>query len=209
MNREIDIDKIFDDLQTLKPITKGLGFHHKEKTISLAEKSELLKQDFNKVALDRGDLEVFYQSPDKINERVESFQKTVSSSQNIENLALKRFVSFTLDILFITSFYLITTYLMSLVINQVNYFLYIAKSSYVLFIFFYLFYFTILDKTLFGTLGKKVFKIKVLDSRNETPTMGQTFLRSTLTFLGVITLGLTSYLDVQSKLTDTKIVENK
>lgn len=84
----------------------------------------------------------------------------------------------------------------------------VFKTIIPLFVLFYAFYFSFFDKTSFATPGKKLLGITVVNINNRRPSMMQTLARAILTLISVITLGLLVMLDVQSKLTDTKVINN-
>ena len=72
---------------------------------------------------------------------------------------------------------------------------------------FYMFYFSFFDKTVFSTPGKKVLGITVQSTSGNRVKMSQSFMRAVLTLISVATLGMTSVLDLHSKLTDTRVVK--
>lgn len=74
---------------------------------------------------------------------------------------------------------------------------------------FYIFYFSFFDKTSFSTLGKKLLSLRVVSLQNQNISMLQALMRSLITVVSVFTFGLITILDVQSRLTDTKVVNKK
>lgn len=73
---------------------------------------------------------------------------------------------------------------------------------------YYLFYFLVLDKTSYSTLGKNIMGIKVIHSRDDSKRVSllQTLSRAVISILSIPLLGLPTMLDFHSKLTDTKVI---
>ena len=71
---------------------------------------------------------------------------------------------------------------------------------------FYLSYFSILDLQM--TPGKSWLKIKLVKENNQEISLKESFLRSFITLISFVTLGLPCVIDFQGKLTDTKVVNN-
>ncbi|MEX1099597.1 MAG: RDD family protein, partial [Bacteriovoracaceae bacterium] len=63
------------------------------------------------------------------------------------------------------------------------------------------------DKTRFSSPGKKLMGLTVLSETGKRVKMSQAFLRGALTLLGLATFGLVHLLDLQSRLSDTKVVK--
>lgn len=76
-----------------------------------------------------------------------------------------------------------------------------------IFIFYYLFYFTILDREGSLTVGKKIIGIQIRSLRDGHLGFTQTFLRSLITLLSVLAFGLPLLMDFQGKLTDSEVVK--
>lgn len=78
------------------------------------------------------------------------------------------------------------------------------------FSFFYILYFTILDATNKGSFGKSFFGLKlVLEDGNKTPNISVALLRSLVTLSSIIFLGLPTLLDFQDHLGNSKVVAQK
>ncbi len=75
------------------------------------------------------------------------------------------------------------------------------------FVFFYLFYFTILDREGSKTLGKKLMRIRIVAKYEEHMGLTQSFLRAAITLLSALALGLPLLMDFQGKLTDSKVIK--
>lgn len=213
------IDENFDDFN-FKPITDGLGFHNDEEKV-IPKKSEIKEtkkiqhalQSFiseEEDSIDMGALTPFYSDmplEEKLssNEKVE--EEIIQEILYTEATSTKRFLAYTLDCICIFSLHLFTfaAAFSALDLNILEVFkdydFYFITSP--ILITYYLFYFSFLDKTRFSTIGKRTFKIRLYE---EKLTLNKTFLRALVTLLSVISLGLFSLLDFQSKLTDTKVI---
>ena len=75
------------------------------------------------------------------------------------------------------------------------------------FVFFYLFYFTILDREGNSTLGKKILRIRIVSKFDEHLGLTQSFLRAAITLLSSLALGLPLVMDFQGKLTDSMVIK--
>ena len=75
------------------------------------------------------------------------------------------------------------------------------------FVFFYLFYFTILDREGNSTLGKKILRIRIVSKFDEHLGLTQSFLRAAITLLSSLALGLPLIMDFQGKLTDSMVIK--
>lgn len=233
-NNDFDIDKLFDDQNAFKPLTKGLGFHHslkseKEVSVSLKKSSEMLKSDLEKRAkllntsvnlqketLDRGDLSPFYTNDLPAKEITQPIAEEIHLIGSKEASMEKRFAAWLIDAFLVASMYLITLSLITFVSSldfkmflEPKIMLSFIKETAPLFIFYYLFYFSFFDKTEYSTVGKRVFSLKVTDERGDAITMYQAFLRSFLTLVSLATLGLFSMLDFQGKMTESKVIQTK
>lgn len=70
---------------------------------------------------------------------------------------------------------------------------------------FYIFYFAVLDKTEYSTVGKNILGLKVISLEQKNMSLYRSFLRTLLSIVGMIFLGLPIILDIHSKLTETKV----
>jgi uncharacterized RDD family membrane protein YckC len=77
------------------------------------------------------------------------------------------------------------------------------------FVFFYLFYFTILDREGNSTLGKKILRIRIVSKFDEHLGLTQSFLRAAITLLSSLALGLPLVMDFQGKLTDSMVIKEE
>jgi uncharacterized RDD family membrane protein YckC len=224
-----EIDGLLSDDNLFKPITEGLGFHHSLKNkneikTTLVQKSLELKEDLNARAkelsgrstqvasnpVQMGELAPFY---GKIEENPLVLQ--IEESIATFNLApmSRRFVAWMLDlavILSILSVVFIGTLISSgipLGYVRVNLFeLEFAFSATVMFLCFYVFYFSFFDKTKYSTPGKHLLGLQVVDLNKKPITFIASMTRSLITIVSFLTLGLASILKIQDKLTDTDVI---
>jgi uncharacterized RDD family membrane protein YckC len=77
-----------------------------------------------------------------------------------------------------------------------------------IFVFTYLFYFTLTERIFSQSLGKASLKIKVQSANfNGKLTLFQTLLRSTLTLLNLVSCGFIAYYDIHNKIAQTLVIE--
>ncbi len=77
-----------------------------------------------------------------------------------------------------------------------------------LFLSFYLFYFTILDREGNKTFGKKIFSLKLQSKFKSNIDLVQSFSRAFISMISFLAFGLPFILDFQGKLTDTLVVKD-
>ena len=77
----------------------------------------------------------------------------------------------------------------------------------VLFVGFYVIYFSVFEKTRQSTLGKGLFKLSVVVENETSPTFLRLFFRTLLGFINLFTLGLFMSFDWQDKLAKTKVIQ--
>ncbi len=228
---ENEIDDIIDNFD-LKPITKGLGFHHslkekKEIQIDLKQQSKALqneletrlsqlnleKAEANK-AHDMGELAPFYASTDTVKETDLNLLLGTSTSLNYQEAS-----TFTRAVAWLIDCSIIVT-LMLTIFSAIIYFSNIPmdvfnvvmvsenlfQSFALISAMFYIFYFSFFEKTIFSTPGKNILNIRV-QSVKENFTLTQSFMRSILGLGSILMLGLPLLLKVHDKLTDTIVVQ--
>lgn len=225
--QENDFD--FDELD-FKPITKGLGFHHKEKTSektidTLEERSALLKKDFekhhkennqltaNSDRLNMGELAPFYSNNEKIDDiEIESNIETEVSYKKANKFT--RLVAWGIDmsILICASFSVLYAVLSleGLAINldfihSIQLELAIVVGS--IFTLFYFFYFSVLEISKNSTLGKFVLGLRVRRTDSQRVSLADCFLRAFYSLLSFMSLGIFSLIDLQSSMTSTVVVK--
>lgn len=234
MNNDFDIDDILDQDDLFKPITDGLGFHHsvknkKEVAISLKNKSLDLKRDLDlrtkqltkelkksSETIDMGELTPFYQKENS--QSLNSIDLNIESTyeQDIETVNIvKRFFAYSVDIslLAITAScaFVVSLYSTGMSFNSAKLILNDPLSSILLaFIgcLFYTLYFTFFDKSSFSSIGKRLLNIKLVSLEGEL-TFSQTFYRSTLSLISLLSLGLFNILKLEDKLTNTTVISEE
>lgn len=75
------------------------------------------------------------------------------------------------------------------------------------FVIYYLLYFTLMEREGNSSIGKQLFKLKVMSTNNHPVDFPHSFLRSAITLLSTLSFGLPLFLDFQGKLSDTKVVK--
>ena len=221
---------LVDDLDDFefKPITSGLGFNQTQLTTeikpafvetpvqrpipssSVARTSRPMNND---QMLYQSDLALFY------NQDLKNTQTTIpESKKELEfSLASKtvRSLAYLLDLMFITSVVSLVLVIMARLIDVdlletwMNYPNEITPLVLSLFTGFYLIYFSIFEKTNQGTIGKNLFSIRVVSNENKLLGLNTLVMRSCVSLLNFVSLGLFSYFDLQNKVTNSKVVRVK
>ena len=228
----VEVDDLFDDLD-FKPITSGLGFHHKANNPKPAFTERVSPQAASQTPtptapvrieqqagteIYQNDLSIFY------NKTLNSSAATTAVSQENEPEIKKmktasaslRLGAFVADLLFIFSLLSIVVVVMARIIHMDaisawrNYPQEITPLVSSLFVGFYLMYFSIFDKFPGASLGKTMFNLKVVQKKNQKAlSFSQLLGRSVITLLGFLSLGLFSYFDLQNKMTNSEVVRIK
>lgn len=211
-----------DDFELdFKPITSGLGFHHSkatdvkpvitERTLAAPKISgSLPKKEMN---VYQNDLSLFY------NQGAESaFPEIAPVAKLEEELSYRvasgaqRISAYVIDLLLVSS---ILGVVMTVMARMIRMDLLEVWSLYpheitplvvTLFCGFYLLYFSIFEKSGHSTLGKNLFGLKVVSLENSSLSLMTLLMRSLVSLLNFISLGLFSYFDLQNKVTSSKIV---
>jgi uncharacterized RDD family membrane protein YckC len=210
-----------------KPITSGLGFHQNKtseikpiapekpfQTMSSpapVQKTQIqpLKPD---MAVYQNDLSMFYgreaaqqAATPLIEERVEKVYKVAAKSHRV--------LAFVLDLLLITS---VVGIMMTIMAHATDMDLMEVWKTYPneitplvvsLFCGFYLMYFSVFEKSSSSTLGKNLLGLRVVDLHNKEMNFMSLMLRSFITLVNFLTLGLFSYFDLQNKITSSKVIK--
>lgn len=227
---DIDIDKIFDQSNNIKPLTDGLGFHHsikKEKEVTIEKQAKTLdtelknrakhlaknkQNQFAKKAT-MGDLSAFYEVEEEKNE----IPNIVISKEEAQKLDDKkvgidiRLLAFSIDILFVSSIY-ISIFAISFLLSGLpeNVFLsaFFSKSflleGAILYSLLFIFYFAFFDKTTYSTLGKNLMGIRMQATRGKM-TYYKSFIRSIFTLISLFTLGMMSILGITDLISASKV----
>lgn len=231
-----DLEKELEALEDFdfKPITEGLGFHHsiaekskiktelksQQKSLrkDLEKRSQLLKVSHNDQrphVEHMGELAAFYENPTIDTSNIAPLIKTEERPDVVDVSMFTRFSAWIVDLLVIS--FMFATSIISIfaladmpydLLNPVMISKDIVTSFGTLFLMFYIFYFSFLDKTEYSTLGKRLFNIKLI-GMTKRPSLFKTFNRTLLSLLSVFTLGLLTLLSLQDSLTDTKVVKRQ
>lgn len=233
-NAPVEIDDLFDDLD-FKPITSGLGFHHKNKDPKPAFTDRVTPQAASQTATTmsqnaiaatmpgevyQNDLSVFYNSSASTFPGQQVAAAVAPKVAEVKRLkaasTAQRFGAFLLDLVFISSLLSIVIVVMARIIHMDaitawrNYPQEITPLVVSLFIGFYLMYFSIFDKFPGASLGKTLFNLKVVQKNDQKSlSFSQLLGRSFITLLGFLSLGLFFYFDLQSKVTNSEVVRMK
>lgn len=216
-NNQIIEDMDFD----FKPITSGLGFHHQkttevkpvitERTVAmstLTPPSSPIKKEMN---VYQNDLSMFYNNqnppqtismPEEIIPEEKYYRLAGKSQRVVAYLADLFMIAAALGIVLTVMARTISMDLMEIWGQYPNE---ITPLVITLFCGFYLIYFSIFEKT-GPTLGKSMFGIRVVNQDNKSLSLVSLFLRSTVSLLNFISLGLFSYFDLQNKITGSKVI---
>jgi uncharacterized RDD family membrane protein YckC len=217
-------NQIIEDLDfDFKPITSGLGFHHQKATeikpvmterivavSPLSQPHSPLKKDMN---VYQNDLSLFYgQNNSQVAEL--NIPELKIPEQKYFRLATKpqRVFAYLTDLFFIGSILGIVLTVMARTISMdlldvwSQYPNEITPLVLTLFCGFYLIYFSIFEKTNQSTLGKNLFGLRVVTKNDSLLSLASLLLRSIISLLNFVSLGLFSYFDLQSKITDSKVI---
>jgi hypothetical protein len=222
---ETDLDMDFD----FKPITSGLGFHHQKNTTEvkpvIVERAPVMqtasrpisqmnvkpvKADMN---VYQNDLSMFYDHGQKQDAEIRAEKMEESIHKGIR-LATKseRVFAYFLDLFLVVSVLSLMLMLMARATDMDLLAVWTVYPNEItplvvsLFVGFYLMYFSIFEKTSSSTLGKGLLGIRVVDLDNNDQRFIVLVLRSTMSLLNFISLGLFSYFDLQNKVTNSKII---
>ena len=231
---DIDIDKIFDQTNNVKPLTQGLGFHHslkEEKNINLEKKSKILENEIKyrarTIAKNKqesfaqkafmGDLSAFYkdeETKDSI-ENVSVSNSTISLAENNKVGVDLRLIAFAVDLLVVSTIFLsifVLSYLISGLPETVFLSAFFSKAFYIegamLYGLIFIFYFAFFDRTTFSSLGKNLMGIKVSSTTGKM-SYYQSVLRSFLTLVSVFSCGLLNLLNITDIISSTKVSKIK
>ena len=214
----MDIDEFEIEKINFRPVAKGLGFHKSEKKLSPLKRQKT--RSSNPIRhnltppLSSMDLESFY-NPTSQNIQKEQTQTARPSKSVVlkfkEAGFIYRFCAWIIDFLFIVtafaSFMFLSMQMAQLDMNFVITSLRAGKfwEFYVLFfIVFYISYFTFFD--LLSTPGKVLFKMKLVKLDHSPVSITESFVRSSITLFSSAILFLPLLMDVQGKLSETRLI---
>lgn len=212
-----------DDFELdFKPITSGLGFHHQkstevkpvitEKTVAMNTVNSFTspKKEMN---VYQNDLSMFYNQSQQAPSEMIMPELKIEEEVTVR-LATKtqRFFAYTTDLLLVTSVLALVVTVMARTIRMdlsEVWSLYpneITPLVLTLFCGFYLLYFSIFEMSGHSTLGKNLFGLRVRSIDNKPLSLLTLLMRSTVSLVNFISLGLFSYFDLQSKVTSSKVI---
>ncbi len=232
----VNVDDLFDDLD-FKPITSGLGFHHKgnnpkpaftdrvtpqaaTSTPTPVNTAQALKQSTNGEVY-QNDLSAFYNNSAVAQLKTSLSEQQTTPIEMIEKkfktaTSINRFWAYLADLVFISSLLSVVVIVMARMIHMdvvsawSNYPQEITPLVISLFVGFYMMYFSIFDKYPGASIGKSLFNLKVVKKGDQKPlTFSELFLRSFVTLAGFLSFGLFSYFDLQNKMTSSEVVKVK
>lgn len=204
-----------------KEIKSSLKLKQAELKDQLDNRSKTLNQ--KKVlskAASMGDLAPFYEEQKKesisldINEVTKVQTEKISDSQQIYEVSMfARMGAWILDMIIVVTLFTVSFIAMMFASNtslELVKGLLMTTELFItvmpIFGIFYIFYFSFFDKTTFSTPGKRIAGIKVVNSKDQNISMLQALMRTLITVVSTLTVGLLVILDAQSKITDTKVI---
>jgi uncharacterized RDD family membrane protein YckC len=224
-NEDFNLDD-FD----FKPITKGLGFHSdkfedanndlkiKRLSTPVKKKNHALSKfiESEEQSVDMGDLSAFYQNDKTQFETVTDISKSLEDefSNHEEELlisapAFERVYAWMIDSLVVFLTYTIALMIPFLLLDILGLKITFTRELFIatspLLISLYVFYFSFLDKTQYSTLGKSTFSLVVV-ANDKKLSLYKSFGRTVISLLSIPSLGLTSLLGLQDKLSNTHVI---
>lgn len=213
-----------DDFELdFKPITSGLGFHHQKSTDvkpvvterrptpSSAPSTFLSPQ--KEMNIYQNDLSLFYGQPQTLEKPSLTSEFPAEETIQVRSATTSQRISaYLADLLLISSVLAIVLTVMARTIHMDLMDVWrefpheITPLVLTLFCGFYLMYFAIFEKTAQSTLGKALFGLRVTDLTNKPLNLITLLMRSVVTLMNFISLGLFSYFDLHNKITSSKVV---
>ncbi|MCB9060432.1 MAG: RDD family protein [Halobacteriovoraceae bacterium] len=233
----ININSDFDlDHLEFRPINKGLGFHQNtnkdrvgpvkrkvivnSNTLENQKRSRLEARTNSKVSLGtykNGTDPIYDKKEFLLNEekKVTSTDKEISVKNvdlSIKASKFEIFVAWLIDLVIVLFFLAVTGIFLILgsgidldliesLINKQEIYLFGG----LLFIFYYFLYFTVLDVS--GTPGKNTLGLKVVDESGKTVRMKSLFVRTSLSLVSFILLGLPNVLNIHGAVSKTSVIK--
>lgn len=214
---------MMDDFEIdFKPITSGLGFHHQkptdvkahitEKTVAVSPVNSF-SQPKKEMNVYQNDLAMFYnQGQETLTSPV--FPEVKKEEEISYRLAgrTQRVFAYLMDLFLVSSILALVmtvmarTIRMDLVDVWNQYPNEITPLMMTLFCGFYLMYFSIFEKSGHSTLGKNLFGLRVKSMDNKPLSLLPLLVRSAISLLNFVSLGLFSYFDLQNKVTSSKVI---
>jgi uncharacterized RDD family membrane protein YckC len=222
-----NIPPLMDDFELdFKPITSGLGFHHQkqtevkpvmtERTVTVSPLPSQTLNPKKEIGVYQSDLSMFYNQAAAPEMSVEIPELKLPEEKHYP-LATKtsRVFAYLADLAFIGSILGIVLTVMARTTGMDLVEIWkmfpdeITPLFFTLFCGFYILYFSIFEKTNQSTLGKSLFQLRVTDTDCKSLSLVTLILRSTISLLNFVSLGLFSYFDLQNKVTSSKVIRIK
>lgn len=226
------LDELFDDID-FKPVTDGLGFHGNQKAeeafknarqqvISRAtpvRTQHTLEHPFttHQRAINakapasdyvQSDLALFYGNEVPEDKAELIIEKPITTASNGIRL-----VAFVVDFIIVAAMTWLTfaciTFLTdvdfaaSLLEGHLDMMIVIG----VMYLGYFILYFTILEKFQGGSIGKETLGLKVKTLSGKGPSLLRCFSRTVITLIGLFSLGLTTLVDLPGRITGTRVIK--
>jgi uncharacterized RDD family membrane protein YckC len=195
---------------SFKSVNQGLGFHQKAENPLRQQSVKTDKSDrvqFSHPAIQIKSMKL----PDVVlQEEIKSAPVLQKKSPNLIDVLFAYVTDvslitgtflFSIGMMFLLASFIVDVQSLSLILNPS--FLMVAAGLYAGI---YLIYFTILDVS--GTPGKNIWKFRLVKNSNEQVSLKETFVRAFVCLLSSLAFFVPVFLDFQSKLSDSKNIEN-
>ena len=226
------IEDLFDDID-FKPLTDGLGFHGSQKAdeafknarqqvINRATPARQMQPSEHPFTTHQKGMTAKAPASEYVQNDLALFYGTEKVEQELEHVEEKRMetashgirlVAFVVDFLIVAAMTWITfasiSYLTgidfaaSLIEGHVDMMIVVG----VMYLGYFILYFTILEKFQGGSIGKETLGLKVKTQSGKAPSLLRCFSRTIITLLGFMSLGLTSLVDLPGKITKTRVIK--
>jgi uncharacterized RDD family membrane protein YckC len=195
---------------SFKTVNQGLGFHQKlENPLrQLAIKTE--KTERSQVAYPAVQIKNVLRQEITLKETAKETLVLQKKNPNLVDVLFAYVIDvslvtgtflFSIGMMFLIASFIVEVESLSLILNPS--FLMVAAGLYSGI---YLIYFSILDIS--GTPGKNIWKIRLVKNSNEQATIKETFVRALVCLLSSLAFFVPIFLDFQSKLSESKNIEN-
>lgn len=208
-----------------KPITSGLGFHQPkvadvkpvftDKTIP-SSAPIMQNHPLNTVKemnVYQNDLSLFYGQTNTTNTAAERTVPEISEEKYYRLAsASQRITAYFLDLLFLTGVVGIMLTVMARTISMDLLEVWQAYPNEItplvitIFCGFYFIYFSIFEKAPHASVGKNMLGLRVVDANDKGLSFATLLLRTFVTLVNFVSLGLFSYFDLQNKITHSKVI---
>jgi len=213
-----------------KPINRGLGFHNEQKRVTpVIKKKEAYSPAISKkIPLDRShdSLANFYKKSVDVKQEISTQSLgAIYNNKKVESKKLNikpRIVEAQLHLCFFAWLIDVAIITLAFILISIGFVVFsgidfstlkklVTPNELLIFgafiySIFYIMYFSILD--LVSTPGNALFGLKLLKLNNEEVRVPQTFLRACLTYFTLLSGFILYFLNFQSKLSETKLVQS-